>query len=306
MSQSSDLQDAPDHVESPDGPDDGAVGPAVATTADGRTVAYAEYGDADGAPVLFLHGTPGSRVLARLFDEAARERGLWVLAPDRPGYGRSEPGQDADIADIADIAADLVAVLDHAAVESAPVVGFSGGAAVAFALAGRQPDRVDVVHSVSGVAPPSLQTDQPAVQRLLGTLATRTPQLLSGVVRAQSWVADRGSPSVVVSQYTDSEGAAALSEPQAETFRRDFVAGVGPRRAGFVRETRLLGEPWPVEPSIVDVPVHCWHGERDANVPVADARRVADAARAELTVVDADHATALVEHREAVLDACIE
>ncbi|WP_256298555.1 alpha/beta fold hydrolase [Haloarchaeobius salinus] len=301
MRPSPDLQDAPpDDVGSTAARPDG---PAVATIADDRRVAYAEYGAADGAPVLFLHGTPGSRVLGRLLDEAARGRDLRVLAPDRPGYGRSDPAPDAGLADIAD---GLVAVLDHADVESAPVVGFSGGAAVAVALAGRHPDRVDAVHSVSGVAPPSLRSDQPAVQRLLGTLAGRAPRLLSGLVRAQAWIADRGSPSAVVSQYTDSEGAAALSEPQAETFRRDFVAGVGPQRAGFVRETRLLGEPWPVEPSVVDVPVHCWHGERDANVPVADARRVADAARAELTVVDADHATALVEHREAVLDACIE
>jgi pimeloyl-ACP methyl ester carboxylesterase len=299
MSSSPDLQDAPPaDAGSPSvRPDE----PATASTADGRTVAYAEYGAPDGTPVLFLHGTPGSRVLGRLFDDVARKRCCRIVAPDRPGYGRSDPAPDAAVADVAD---DLVAVLDHAGVDSAPVVGFSGGAAVAVALAGRHPDRVEAVHGVSGVAPPSLQTEQPAVQRLLGTLATRTPRLLSGLVRGQSWVADRGSPSVVVSQYTDSEGAAALSETQAETFRRDFVAGVGPQRTGFVHETRLLGEPWPVQPADLAVPLHCWHGERDANVPVTAARRVVDAADGELTVVDADHATALVECRAALLDAC--
>ncbi|WP_440990899.1 alpha/beta fold hydrolase [Haloarchaeobius baliensis] len=301
MSPSPDLQDAP--------PDDAAAGTAdappatvAAGTPDGRTIAYAEYGAADGNPALFLHGTPGSRVLGRLYHEPARERGLRILAPDRPGYGRSDPSPDADLAAIA---TDLVAVLDHADVESAPVVGFSGGAAVALALAGRHSDRVEALHSVSGVAPPSLQTEQPAVQRLLGTLANRTPRLLSGLVRGQAWVADRGSPAVVVSQYTDSEGAAALTGAQAETVRRDFVAGVGPQRAGFVRETRLLGESWPVGPSALSMPLHCWHGERDANVPLADARRVVDAApSAELTVLDADHATALVDSRAALLDAC--
>ena len=301
MSTSPDLQDAPptDAGSAGTRPD----GPATATTADGRTVAYAEYGATDGTPLVFLHGTPGSRVLGRLFDDAAHERDCRIVAPDRPGYGDSDPAPDATVADIAD---DLVAVLDHAGVERAPVVGFSGGAAVAVALAGRHPDRIEAVHSVSGVAPPSLRTEQPAVQRLLETLATRTPRLLSGLVRGQSWAADRGSPSVVVSQYTDSEGAAALSETQAETFRRDFVVGVGPQRTGLVNETRLLGHAWPVQPAELSVPLHCWHGDRDANVPVADARRVADAADAELTVVDADHATALVEFRGALLDACHE
>jgi pimeloyl-ACP methyl ester carboxylesterase len=302
MSQSPDQRDTAPRAEV-DGAATAPAEPATTIVPDGRTVAYTEYGGANGEPVLFLHGTPGSRVLGRLFDQPARERGLCILAPDRPGFGLSDPAPDAGLCDVAD---DIVAVLDHADVESAPVVGFSGGAAVAVALAGRHPDRVEAVHSVSGVAPPSLETEQPAVQRLLGALANRTPRLLSGLVRGQAWVADRGSPAIVVSQYTDSEGAAALPEPQAETFRRDFVAGVGPQRAGFVRETRLLGEPWAVGPSTVEVPVHCWHGERDANVPLADARRVVDTApSAELTVLDADHATALVRARDAVLDACI-
>ncbi|MFC4405621.1 alpha/beta hydrolase [Haloarchaeobius iranensis] len=309
MSSSPDLQDAPPADAESAGArpaESGTTATATATTAtttDGRTVAYAEYGAADGTPVVFLHGTPGSHVLGRLFDDVARERDCRIVAPARPGYGDSDPAPDATVADIAD---DLVAVLDHAGVERAPVVGFSGGAAVAIALAGRHPNRVEAVHSVSGVAPPSLRTEQPAVQRLLETLATRTPRLLSGLVRGQSWVADRGSPSVVVSQYTDSEGAAALSEAQAETFRRDFVVGVGPQRTGFVTETRRFGHTWPVQPAELSVPLHCWHGDRDANVPVADARRVADAADGVLTVRDADHATALVECRAALLDACLE
>ena len=39
------------------------------------TVAYAEYGDPDGDPVLF-HGTPGYRLLGALWDDAdGRDRG---------------------------------------------------------------------------------------------------------------------------------------------------------------------------------------------------------------------------------------
>ena len=56
---------------------------------DGRRVAYATYGDPEGRPVVFCHGTPGSRLLARLLDAPATRRGVRVLAPDRPGVGES-------------------------------------------------------------------------------------------------------------------------------------------------------------------------------------------------------------------------
>ncbi|MFB6256873.1 MAG: alpha/beta fold hydrolase [Haloplanus sp.] len=49
-----------------------------------RRVVYAEYGGPAGGPVLFLHGTPGSHRLGRLFADAARRHGVRILAPDRP------------------------------------------------------------------------------------------------------------------------------------------------------------------------------------------------------------------------------
>ncbi len=58
--------------------------------ADGRRIGYAEYGDPQGASVLAIHGTPGSRFMFALTDKAARERGLRIFAPERPGYGLSD------------------------------------------------------------------------------------------------------------------------------------------------------------------------------------------------------------------------
>src|SRR3990170_1660638 len=57
--------------------------------ADGRQIGFAEYGDPQGLPVLALHGTPGSRFMFALTDQAARQRRLRIVAPDRPGYGLS-------------------------------------------------------------------------------------------------------------------------------------------------------------------------------------------------------------------------
>jgi pimeloyl-ACP methyl ester carboxylesterase len=56
---------------------------------DGRRLAYAEWGDARGTPVLFFHGNPGSRFCCP--DEAlTASAGVRLVTIDRPGVGRSD------------------------------------------------------------------------------------------------------------------------------------------------------------------------------------------------------------------------
>jgi pimeloyl-ACP methyl ester carboxylesterase len=57
--------------------------------ADGRDLAWREFGTSDGAPVVALHGSPGSHSnFAPVADVAARQ-GVRLIALDRPGYGHS-------------------------------------------------------------------------------------------------------------------------------------------------------------------------------------------------------------------------
>ena len=57
---------------------------------DGRQLGYAEYGDPKGMPLLFFHGTPGSRLRLSHIDPLARDLGVRVVAPERPGFGLSD------------------------------------------------------------------------------------------------------------------------------------------------------------------------------------------------------------------------
>lgn len=91
---------------------------------DGRELAVCEWGDPAGAPVMELHGTPGSR-LSRHHDEGAyRRAGVRAITYDRPGYGRSprQPGRT-----VASAALDVAAVADALAIDTFAVVGWSGG-----------------------------------------------------------------------------------------------------------------------------------------------------------------------------------
>src|SRR5260370_39172211 len=58
---------------------------------DGSVIAVEVAGERGAAPVLFCHGLADSRLSAHLFTQAARELGLRVVAPDRPGAGGTDP-----------------------------------------------------------------------------------------------------------------------------------------------------------------------------------------------------------------------
>jgi pimeloyl-ACP methyl ester carboxylesterase len=271
----------------------------VVSTSDGRRVSYAEYGDPTGTPVLFFHGTPGSHELGRLFAAAARRRGVRLLAPARPGYARSSPWPSRTLADTD---AFVVPVLDDAGVDTAGVVGFSGGGPHALALGATRPDRIDRIDVVAGVPPPHADGRKPAVQRLLGTLATTTPRLLGRVLGFQAWCAARLPPRFVAAQYTNDPGG--LSDAVLDCVRRDFHTALDRHRRGVVTELAMFDRDWNVSPEAVASPVRLWHGDHDTNVPIAGARRLCDRLTdAELTVfADADHLTTLLRCRSPVLD----
>ncbi len=257
-----------------------------------RQITYAEYGHSEGDPVVFLHGTPGSRRLAALFAEGAREQGIRLIAPDRPGYGRSSPWPGRSVRDAGQF---VTAVVDDAGVESADLVAFSGGAPYALAAAATRSDRFSRVDVVAGATPPGVSEETPATQRLLAGLATRTPRLLGGLFRAQAWLAARRDPSFVVSQYTTGD-AESVSDEIAAILRADFVEAFARHRSGAVTEFRQTDTDWGVDFDAVDARVHIWHGTADTNVPIGDARRLAARIQnAELHVLDgADHLRTLL------------
>ena len=71
--------------------------PQFLTLRSGRRLCFAEYGALDGQPVFYFHGWPSSRLQASLLSALARERGLRLIAPDRPGAGRSDPDPDGHL-----------------------------------------------------------------------------------------------------------------------------------------------------------------------------------------------------------------
>ncbi len=88
--------------------------------------------------MLYLHGTPDSRLARHPDDDVAARAGVRLLAIDRPGIGGSDPDPGATPRSVAD---DLVAVLDHLGIDAVAAFAWSAGSLFALALAGVHPHR---------------------------------------------------------------------------------------------------------------------------------------------------------------------
>jgi non-heme chloroperoxidase len=103
---------------------------------------YAEGGNPEGQPVVFLHGWPDSwftfsRVLPLL------PASIRALAVDQRGFGDSD--RPASGYTIPEMAGDVIAFLDALGIERATLVGHSFGSFVARQVAIAQPHRVDTL-----------------------------------------------------------------------------------------------------------------------------------------------------------------
>ena len=96
----------------------------------------------DGSPVLLLHGFPDSSALWRHQIPALVAAGHRVIAPDLRGFGASDRPEGVASYAIHELVSDAVGILDALGVERAAVVGHDWGAAVGWALASFQPQRV--------------------------------------------------------------------------------------------------------------------------------------------------------------------
>ncbi|PSK93464.1 alpha/beta fold hydrolase [Taibaiella chishuiensis] len=117
-------------------------------TVNGISMYYERYGDTGGIPLVFIHGG-GSTIPSNWSDLLPLFTPHYpVIAMELQAHGRSG---DRDAPEsFAQDAADVLALLDHLAIDKAIFIGFSDGACTTLELAIHHPARVDKIVVISG------------------------------------------------------------------------------------------------------------------------------------------------------------
>ncbi len=230
---------------------------------------YCLYGPADGFPVVFHSGSPGSRWKRPDVVAATAASGVRLLVLDRPGYGGStrRPGRS-----VADVVADVRRVTAAQGWGRFAVAGGSGGGPHALACAAGLPAQVTRCAVVGGISPPDTSGprpdgDEPDVRRSLTSwLAARgeahlrplvedlAGQVMAGIAAgAPEFPPDPDAP-------RDTDTRPALGDPAAMArLRATFVDS----HDGWVDDNIAFAHPWGFDLADITVPVGLWFGTRD-------------------------------------------
>jgi pimeloyl-ACP methyl ester carboxylesterase len=244
---------------------------------DGRTLGYDEHGAADGKPVIFMHGFPGSRLDWRLFDpgESAKQLNARIIAVDRPGVGLSDFLRGREILDWPD---DLTELADSLQLDQFAVLALSGGGPYGEACAFKIPERLTSTAIVCGMGPP----EAPGAKEGGSWTLPAKPSLFRWLILTMMAQALKKQPERMEPQFLEmvSEPDKELLQNQPEllkmsigSWQEAFCSGIG----GVQLEAELYKRPWGFRLQDIPVEVHLWHGENDNNVHGSVGHYVADA-----------------------------
>src|SRR5215472_7584264 len=254
----------------------------VVQLSDGAVVAFEEYGDPTGTPVLFCHGWPSSRTMAQLADRPARALGIRIISPDRPGISGSSMQLDRKLSDWPRVVEQLVNDLE---IDEFRMLALSGGAPYAYATAVAMPERVRAIAIVGGVIPFAELKDfkglLPLYRWMLAFYRNR-PRVLRQLFRlAQPFLAFRAPirlrPLLLKMLLLRPCDAASLRDDAAfeaifESQRRAWRGSV----EGVLVDAEIYAQPWGFAIEDVRLPVRLWHGVEDRAFAVRLAEEIAN------------------------------
>jgi pimeloyl-ACP methyl ester carboxylesterase len=245
---------------------------------DGRRLAYAEYGDSQGKPIFFFHGTPGSRLFHHPDTSVAASAGARVIAIDRPGFGRSDFKPDRTLLDWP---SDIVQLADALNIQRFAVMGYSGGGPYAAVCASSISDRLTAAGLVSSIAPldsPEITRGMHGMGHMFFSLERHLPPLakLSCRLICATW---RSNPDLYfkaqLNGLYDSREAQALLPVMKAMLTADLLEAVRDGTHGITCDLEILAKPWGFQLHVIPTNVFLWHGENDTQAPVAMGKRLA-------------------------------
>lgn len=258
------------------GIDPSRFSPAPATKyhhlADGRRLAYREYGVPDGTAVLSYHEGLGSSLLPPGAQALASDLGLRIVSVERPGFGRSDPHPEYSFAAVA---ADVVALCDALDLQDIRLSAFLSGAPSAIETAIQLGSRAHSLLICSGRPPRPSGRGSSLNDRFRARLeanpwVAETLYSILSLRLTTSFVAR-----LMATGATNSPGdqAFAAANPWAVDYVTAYVGeSLAVSSRGVADELRAFRRAGNATPAGLNCPVTLWYGDQDGFVPLKDMR----------------------------------
>lgn len=248
---------------------------------DGRRLDVYVSGPEGATPLIWHHGTPGSRVTSRHLERSVHAHGLRLVTMSRPGYGSSSRRRGRRVVDVV---ADTAEVLAWLGVDQCVTSGASGGGPHALACAARLRGVAGCL-VIAGVAPyDAADLDwldamgQDNLDEFAAAIEGEDPlrhhlDALEGDFRD---ISPEEIVDAMSSVLPDVDRAALTGEyalDVAAGFREALASGVD----GWLDDDLAFVNAWGFDLAEVITPTMLWQGDRDLMVPFAHGRWLAGA-----------------------------
>ncbi|BAY07799.1 putative alpha/beta hydrolase [Calothrix sp. NIES-2098] len=227
---------------------------------DGRILAWSEWGDVDGVPVLFCPGAGMSGWLG-FGAQDLPDLGLKLLAIDRPGLGLSDAHPHKTLSSWVDDTRELIQCHN---LDNVLAVGFSQGAPFAFALAGES--LVKAIAIVSGQD----ELIHPHIKPLLhpdvaGMIAAVQQDPVEFEQQFSQMATPEGLWRLIIGMSGECDRRLYDSETFGKAYQQALQEGFSQGAQGYVRDLVNTFSSWPVKLENITVPVDLWYGGADTS-----------------------------------------
>ena len=255
---------------------------------DGRSLAYSEYGDPRGRPLLYFHGGMSSRIDIEFAADYCRQNKIRIISPDRPGTGLSDALPKGQLS-LLSWTEDVEQLLQSLKIESLPLLGWSLAGPYVFACAHRLPQ----ISRAATIGAAGRLDDPKAVAELglfLDRMILTYPDNMMWLVTAGIMLSASLPPPILkqvmisdLSANADREVIRNQTPENATAFLYESVRQ-GPQ--GIIDDYKATQRPWHFDPSEIKIEVQLWQGGDDKLCPMSMARSLENSIpRAELNIV---------------------
>lgn len=240
-------------------------------TIDGQKFWYAEYGDKNGLPVFYFHGSPGCRFEAARCNDQAKSLGLRIVALDRPGLGRTPwTGKYS----LLDHARSILDIADKLEWESFFAAGLSGGATTLYSLAFIAKERLRMGVDLTGWAPvsenPELAKLMAPLDRIYLRIARYAPWTFRMTFSLIEWASKKEKRLIraVKSSLSHADRMWLENPVNARSFHESIAESFRQGISGPAHDAYLRYRPWGFRLKEIASPICIFSGTDDKFVPL--------------------------------------